>query len=74
MWLPLTLALYAGVMSAYFGPQLISEGQALKFWISVGVEAVFVVGLFFALRHKEKLQNRRLEVEEELKADSGSDN
>lgn len=58
IWLPLTLALYAGVMSAYFGPELIAEGLALKFWISVGVEVIFIIGLFFALRRKEKLSNR----------------
>lgn len=58
IWLPIILALYAGAMSAYFGLGLIAEGLALKFWISVGVEVVFIVGLFFALRHKEKLSNR----------------
>lgn len=66
IWLPATLALYAGVMSAYFGPQLIAEGNAVKFWISVGVEAVFVVGLYFALRRKEKLQSERIEREKNL--------
>ena len=55
LWLPATLALYSGVMDWYFGPKLIAEGQSLKFWISVGVEAVFIVALFFVLRRKEKL-------------------
>lgn len=59
MWLPGVLAAYAAIMSAYFGPGLIKEGYALKFWISVGVEAVVIFILFLALRRKEKLQNRR---------------
>lgn len=67
LWLPATLLLYAAVMSAYFGPTLIAEGQAVKFWISVGVEVIFVVGLFFALRHKEKLAGQRLEREKNFK-------
>ena len=67
VWLPATLLLYAAVMSAYFGPSLIAEGQAAKFWISVGVELIFVAGLFFALRHKEKLQGERMEREKDLK-------
>lgn len=57
IWVPATLALYAAAMSAYFGPRLISEGQGIKLWISVGVEVVFIVGLFFALRRKEKLND-----------------
>lgn len=58
-WLPWTLALYAAAMSVYFGPRLIQEGYQTKFWISVGVEATVILLLFFALRHKEKLQERR---------------
>ena len=59
IWLPLVLALYATAMTLYFGPGLIKEGQAVKLWISVGVEALFIIGLFFALRRKEKLQSSR---------------
>lgn len=58
LWLPLVLALYAIAISCYFGPRLIAEGLATKFWISVAVEAVVVVGLFFALRRKENLSGK----------------
>ncbi|MCH5214312.1 MAG: hypothetical protein J1E97_03895 [Muribaculaceae bacterium] len=61
IWLPLTLLIYAGAFSGYFGPRLIREGMALKFWISVGVELIFIVGLYFALRRKEKLSRWREE-------------
>lgn len=55
IWLPLALALYGGAMSAYFGPRLIAEGLVAKFWLSIIVEVLVVIGLFFALRRKEKL-------------------
>lgn len=58
VWVPLALAVYAAAMSCFYGPDLISEGRALKFWISVAVEALVVIGVFFALRHKEKLSSR----------------
>lgn len=59
IWLPVVLALYATAMTLYFGPGLIAEGQSAKLWISVGVEAAFITGLFFALRRKERLQSLR---------------
>lgn len=52
------LALYAMVISCVFGPKLIAEGLAAKFWISVAVEAIVVVGLFFALKKKESLARK----------------
>ena len=55
VWLPAALALYAAAMSLYFGPRLIAEGLAVKLWVSVAVEAIVVVGLYFALRRKEHL-------------------
>lgn len=58
LWLPLALAAYSAIMSCYFGPSLISDGQAPKFWISVGVEFIVVVALFFVLRRKEKLKEK----------------
>ena len=59
------LGVYASCISAYFGPRLIAEGLAVKFWISVGVEVLIVGGLFFALRRKETLQRRREEIDRE---------
>lgn len=57
VWVTASLAIYGAAMSAYFGPQLIAEGRALKFWLSVAVEVIFIVGLFFALRRKESLHD-----------------
>ena len=58
IWLPATLAVYCAAITGYFGPRLIAEGQNAKLWISVAVEAVVIVGLFFALRRKEKLASK----------------
>lgn len=58
IWLPAILALYSIFMSCYFGPRLIQEGRADKFWISVAFEVVVIFGLFFALRRKEKLAEK----------------
>ena len=57
-WLPAILAIYFAAMSAYFGPRLIAEGLALKFWLSVGFEVIIVVALYFALRRKERLAQK----------------
>lgn len=57
-WLPVGLGLYALSMSLYFGPRLLEDGQSVKFWISVVFEAIVVVGLFFALRRKERLAKK----------------
>ena len=53
--MPVGLGLYALAMTLYFGPRLLSEGQSLKLWISIAVEVLVVVALFFALRRKERL-------------------
>lgn len=55
IWVPLCLGVYAICMSLYFGPRLVSEGQSVKLWISIAVEVLVVVALFFALRRKERL-------------------
>lgn len=58
IWLPIILTLYCVVMTCYFGSRLIEEGREVKLWISVGVEILVIVALFFALRRKEKLKQK----------------
>lgn len=58
IWLPTVLGIYLAAMSCYFGPRLIAEGRASKFWISVAFEVVLITGLYFALRRKEKLSDK----------------
>lgn len=59
IWLPILLLLYGGAMGVYFGPKVIAEGNALTFWLSAAFYVVILVGLFFALRKKERLANTR---------------
>lgn len=72
-WLPWVLAIYAGAMSVYFGPRLIAEGEAVRFWISVGAEVLIIVALFFALRHKEKMRARREEEARQIEDKKASE-
>lgn len=58
VWIPAGLALYALAMTCYFGPRLIEEGHTIKLWVSVACEVIFIIALFFALRHKEKLSKK----------------
>lgn len=58
VWLPLGLALYGACMTLYFGPRLIAEGRGAKLWVSVAFEVILIIGLFFALRRKEKLSDK----------------
>ena len=58
LWLPAALAIYAIIMTLYFGPRLIEEGMGVKLWVSVAVEVLVVVALFFALRRKERLASK----------------
>ena len=55
VYLPLGLGLYAIAMTCYFGPRLLEEGMGIKLWLSIAFEVVVVIGLFFALRRKERL-------------------
>ena len=55
VYIPILFTIYAICMDLVFGPRLISEGMATKFWVSVGIEIIVIVALFFALRKKEKL-------------------
>lgn len=57
-WLPLCLLIYAVAISLYFGPTLIAVGHSYRLWISVAVEVVVILGVFFTLRHKDKMQQK----------------
>lgn len=57
IWVPLCLAIYCAAMTFAFARRLLEDGQAVKLWISVGVECLVLIALFFALRRKEKLAN-----------------
>lgn len=56
------LAIYAIFMTFYFGLDLLNQGQALRFWITLVAETTVITLAFFALRHRDRLrENSRQE-------------
>lgn len=47
------LAVYALFMTFYFGLNLLKEGQALRFWITLIVEICVIILAYFALKKKD---------------------
>lgn len=59
IWLPALLAIYFIGMTIYFGLDLLRQGEAARFWLTVGAEAVVLTALVFFLRKREKLRSER---------------
>ena len=59
--LPLCMLVYLAFM-AWIGRGAL-ETEATTYWIKMGVGLAIIVGLYFALRHKEKLRRQREEEE-----------
>lgn len=57
--IPLCLLAYIGIMTWYFGRDLIASGQITRLITTVAVELVVIVILFFSLRKKQQLRNKR---------------
>lgn len=53
------LAAYAIFMTLYFGLDLLKEGQAVRFWLTLGGECLVLVLAFFAMRRRDALRNER---------------
>lgn len=50
--IPALLTVYALFMTFYFGTDLLSQGQELRFYGTVAAEAVLIVMTYFALRRR----------------------
>lgn len=50
---------YSIFMAVYFGRDLLRDGQSLRFWLTVGAEAVVLVLLFFALKRRARYRRNR---------------
>ncbi len=59
IWLPIVLAVYFLFMTFKFGIRLLSEGEALKFWLTVGSECVVLIALYFVLKKRQEYRDRR---------------
>ncbi|MDE6071289.1 MAG: hypothetical protein K2G53_01915 [Muribaculaceae bacterium] len=54
IWLPALLALYFLGMAIYFGPQLIREGETLRFILVSVAEVVIIILIHFFYKHRER--------------------
>ncbi|MDE6511110.1 MAG: hypothetical protein K2L00_03330 [Muribaculaceae bacterium] len=67
IWLPVLLAVYFLGMTFYFGLDLLRQGEATRFWLTVGAEVAVLTALVFFLKKREKL---RMERESDLHTSS----
>ena len=53
------LAIYGIFMTLYFGLDLLKEGQALRFWITLSAEIIVIILAYFALKRRDNLRKKR---------------
>ena len=66
------LAAYGIFMTLYFGLDLLREGHALRFWLTLGGEVVLLIMTYFALRYKEILREQNRKQQEKDISESGN--
>lgn len=59
IWLPTLLAIYFIGMTFYFGLDLLRQGEATRFWLTVAAEVAVLTALVFFLKKREKLRTER---------------
>lgn len=59
IWLPTLLAFYFIGMTFYFGLDLLRQGEATRFWLTVVAEVAVLTALVFFLKKREKLRTER---------------
>lgn len=59
IWVPLLLLIYLGAMTWIFGRELIASGQSTRLWTTCGVELIIIIGVYFFLRKKKEMADRR---------------
>jgi amino acid permease len=57
--LPLSLLIYLGAMAYFFYPDENSQSNYTQYYISIGVTLGVIIALFFFLKKKEKIQDKR---------------
>ena len=57
--LTIIIALYAMFMTFYFGLDLLKEGQAARFWITLIVETIVIILAYFALKKRDLYREQR---------------
>lgn len=66
LWLPIVLAAWFAIMAFYNAPELLASGQTGRLVTTTLVELAVIAGLFFALRKKEKLAERREQLDKAI--------
>jgi len=64
--LPAVLAIYTVVMAVYGWERYKRDDMLGEYFAIIGVESVIIVALFFLLRHRERLRDRRREESDTL--------
>ncbi len=54
IWLPSVLTLYFLAMAIIFGPDLIRNGETLRFIIVSVIEIAIIIAVHFFYRHRER--------------------
>lgn len=65
IWMPIALLIYFGIMTFFFGNDHIASGHTLRLIITCLIELGIIIVLYFFLRKKEKLEERRSRLSEE---------
>ena len=53
------ITIYALFMTLYFGLDLLKEGQSIRFWITLTVEALVIILAYFALKKRDYYREQR---------------
>lgn len=59
LFITILLVVYALFMTIYFGLDLLKSGQSLRFYVTLGAEALVITLAFFALRRRDRLRQNR---------------
>lgn len=52
------IAVYAICMAVYFGGDLLREGKAVRFWVTMIAEAIMIVLAYFALKKRDEMKRK----------------
>ena len=53
--LPIAVSIYFLGMCIVYGPKMIANGEAIKFWMIALAEVVIIIGMALFLRKREKI-------------------
>lgn len=53
------IAVYAIGMAVYFGGDLLREGKALRFWVTLVVECIVIILAYFALKKRDEMRRKK---------------